>query len=303
MYAININNLCKVYPNGLQALNDINLTVNKGDFFALLGPNGAGKSTTIGILTSLVRKTSGKVKIFDVDIDTDFAKAKTYIGVVPQEFNFSIFEKVKNILINQAGYYGVPRQQAEINSEKLLRELGLWEKRNTPAGMLSGGMKRRLMIARALVHNPQLLILDEPTAGVDIELRRSMYQFLQKINAAGVTIILTTHYLEEAEQLCKNVAIIDQGKIIENTDVKQLINQLDIEQIVLDVKQPLEQVPVLENYDLKLIDSTTLEVGIAKNQPVNQLFILLQKHNIDVISLRNKTNRLEEMFLKLTRQK
>ncbi|MFI4955358.1 MAG: ABC transporter ATP-binding protein, partial [Gammaproteobacteria bacterium] len=263
MYAINISNLSKVYSSGLLALDDISLTVKKGDFFALLGPNGAGKSTTIGILTSLVNKTSGKVKIFDVDIDVNFPKAKSYIGVVPQEFNFSIFEKVKNILLNQAGYYGVPRAQAEINSEKLLQELGLWEKGNTPAGMLSGGMKRRLMIARALVHNPRLLILDEPTAGVDIELRRSMYTFLRKINAEGVTIILTTHYLEEAEQLCKNVAIIDHGKIIENTDIKTLINRLDVEQIILDIKNPLTEAPILENYHLKLIDNTTLEVGIA----------------------------------------
>lgn len=303
MDALNISHLSKVYSNGLRALDDINLQVKKGDFFALLGPNGAGKSTTIGILTSLVIKTSGSVKIFDIDIDTDFPTAKSYIGAVPQEFNFNIFEKVKDILLNQAGYYGVPRKQAEINSEKVLHALGLWEKRNIAAGMLSGGMKRRLMIARALVHNPQLLILDEPTAGVDIELRRSLYTFLRKINAEGTTIILTTHYLEEAEQLCKNVAIIDQGKIIENTDVKTLINKLDNEQIILDIKQPLQQLPILEDYVVNKVDDTTLEVSIAKNQTINKLFMLLQQQHIEVVSLRNKSNRLEEMFVRLTSSK
>jgi ABC-2 type transport system ATP-binding protein len=304
MDAINISNLSKEYASGLLALDNVSLTIKKGDFFALLGPNGAGKSTTIGILTSLVRKTSGTVKIFDVDIDTDFAKAKSYIGIVPQEFNFNIFEKVKNILITQAGYYGVSRAQAEITTEKLLNELGLWEKRNVGAGMLSGGMKRRLMIARALVHNPQLLILDEPTAGVDIELRRTMYAFLRKINQEeGVTIILTTHYLEEAEQLCKNIAIIDQGKIIENTDIKTLINKLDVELFILDIKTPLQQLPFIENYQVKLVDETTLEVAVPKDQAINQLFLLLSQHNIEVISFRNKTNRLEEMFLRLTSQK
>lgn len=300
MYAINISNLSKTYANGYLALDNINLTVEAGDFFALLGPNGAGKTTTIGILTSLVHKTSGVVQVFDADIDTNFARAKSYLGVVPQEFNFNIFEKVINILINQAGYYGLSRAQAIVSAEKLLHELGLWEKRNNEARLLSGGMKRRLMIARALVHSPKLLILDEPTAGVDIELRRNMYKFLRKINNEGVTIILTTHYLEEAEQLCKHVAIINHGKIIENTDVKTLINKLDLEYILLDLKNPINSVPVFDDYQIKLIDSTTLEIAIPKNKPINEVFAALTQQNIEVISMRNKTNRLEEMFLRLT---
>ncbi len=301
--AITIQDLSKTYENGMLALENISLTVKKGDFFALLGPNGAGKSTTIGILTSLIRKTSGQVRIFDANIDTDFSLAKSYIGVVPQEYNFSIFEKVKDILINQAGYYGVTRDKAKITVDKLLKDLGLWEKRDSEARLLSGGMKRRLMIARALVHHPQVLILDEPTAGVDIELRRSMYEFLKKINTEGVTIILTTHYLEEAEQLCKHVAIIDKGKIVENTDTKSLLNKLDLEYLVLDINQALTQAPVLKGYEVKLLDSTTLEIGVPKTQSVNELFDLLSKQKINVISLRNKTSRLEEMFLKLTRAK
>lgn len=301
MDAIYIENLSKVYANGLNALNDISLTVKQGDFFALLGPNGAGKSTTIGILTSLVRKTSGTVKMFDVDIDTDFALAKSFVGVVPQEFNFGVFEKVQNIIINQAGYYGMRRKNAKESTERLLKALGLWDKRNTEARMLSGGMKRRLMIARALVHNPKMLILDEPTAGVDIELRRSMYDFLRRINKEGTTIILTTHYLEEVEQLCKNVAIIDKGKIIENTAVKNLLTQLDFEHIVLDIKNPLTSAPELENYAIQLIDQTSLEVTVDKNRPLNELFSILSKQGIEVVSMRNKTNRLEEMFLQLTR--
>lgn len=301
--AITIQDLSKTYENGMLALENISLRVKKGDFFALLGPNGAGKSTTIGILTSLIRKTSGEVRIFDANIDTDFSLAKSYIGVVPQEYNFSIFEKVKDILINQAGYYGVTRDKAKVTVDKLLKDLGLWEKRDSEARLLSGGMKRRLMIARALVHHPQVLILDEPTAGVDIELRRSMYEFLKKINAEGVTIILTTHYLEEAEQLCKHVAIIDKGKIVENTDTKSLLNKLDLEYLVLDINQALTQAPILKGYEVKLLDSTTLEIAIPKTQSVNELFDLLSKQKINVISLRNKTSRLEEMFLKLTRAK
>lgn len=301
--AITIQDLSKTYENGMLALESISLTVKKGDFFALLGPNGAGKSTTIGILTSLIRKTSGEVRIFDANIDTDFSLAKSYIGVVPQEYNFSIFEKVKDILINQAGYYGVTRDKAKTTVDKLLKDLGLWEKRDSEARLLSGGMKRRLMIARALVHHPQVLILDEPTAGVDIELRRSMYDFLKKINTEGVTIILTTHYLEEAEQLCKHVAIIDKGKIVENTDTKSLLNKLDLEYLVLDINQALTQAPVLKGYEVKLLDPTTLEIAVPKTQSVNELFDLLSKQKINVISLRNKTSRLEEMFLKLTRAK
>jgi ABC-2 type transport system ATP-binding protein len=298
--AISIQGLSKTYHGGFEALKGISLTVKKGDFFALLGPNGAGKSTTIGILTSLVIKTKGHVQIFDADIDKDFSRAKSYVGVVPQEYNFGIFEKVKDIIINQAGYYGVPRAQAISRVDQLLKDLGLWDKRNTDARSLSGGMKRRLMIARALVHKPQILILDEPTAGVDIELRRSMYEFLKKINAEGVTIILTTHYLEEAEQLCKNVAIIDKGIIVENTDIKTLLNKLDFECLVLDIKEPLQEAPTIKDFDIKWIDKYTLEVAVHKKQSVNELFQHLSKEKIEVVSLRNRTNRLEEMFLRLT---
>lgn len=298
--AISIHDLGKTYENGFEALKKISLTVKKGDFFALLGPNGAGKSTTIGILTSLVRKTSGQVKIFGVDIDKDFSTAKSYVGVVPQEYNFGIFEKVKDIIVNQAGYYGVPRNQAIPRVDQLLKDLGLWEKRDSDARNLSGGMKRRLMIARALVHKPQVLILDEPTAGVDIELRRSMYEFLKKINREGVTIILTTHYLEEAEQLCKHVAIIDNGHIVENTDIKSLLNKLDFEYLVLDLKEPLKEAPSLGSYDVTWVDEFTLDVAIPKNQSINELFEHLSKKKIEVVSLRNRTNRLEEMFLRLT---
>ncbi len=300
--ALTITNLSKTYANGLHALDDISLSIKEGDFFALLGPNGAGKSTLIGILTSLVNKTKGTISIFDADIDVDFPKAKSYLGVVPQEFNFGVFEKVENIIINQAGYYGMPRRLAKETTDKLLKELGLWDKRTVQARALSGGMKRRLMIARALVHAPKLLILDEPTAGVDIELRRSMYDYLRKINKEeGTTIILTTHYLEEAEELCKNVAIINKGKIIENTEVKNLVQRLDVERIVLDLAQPLESVPILPGYDLHMLDSHSLEVALRRSQPVNQLFEALSSHHIQVLSFRNKTNRLEEMFLQLTK--
>ena len=299
MKALSINNLTKTYSNGFEALKDIQLNVEQGDFFALLGPNGAGKSTTIGVITSLVTKSSGRVSVFDTDIDVDPETAKSHIGLVPQEFNFNGFEQVKHILITQAGYYGMPAKQAEPRADELLRQLGLWEKRHTPARALSGGMKRRLMIARALVHKPKLLILDEPTAGVDIELRRSMWTFLQKINEQGTTIILTTHYLEEAENLCRNIAIIDQGKIIENTDMKSLLNRLDKETFVLYLKQPLSSDFALKEFSYQQIDDTTLEVEINRDEGLNHLFSLLSQQNIEVCGMKNKANRLEELFLSL----
>ncbi len=297
--AISIRALEKTYPNGMQALRGIDLEVAQGDFFALLGPNGAGKSTTIGILSSLISKTAGKVSIFGHDLDTELMAAKRCIGVVPQEFNFSQFEKTQDILVNQAGYYGVPAAQAREQAEKLLRRLSLWDKRDVASRMLSGGMKRRLMIARALMHNPKLLILDEPTAGVDIEIRRSMWQFLQEINEQGVTIILTTHYLEEAEQLCNNIAIIDGGRIIHNTSMRNLLQGLHVETFLLDCRTPLAEVPVLDGYPCVLADDHTLEVQVEKEQGMNGLFLQLEEQGISVSSLRNKSNRLEELFLKL----
>jgi len=300
MNALHIHNLHKVYKNGTTALNGIDLDVADGDFFALLGPNGAGKSTTIGIITSLTTKSSGSVEVFGVDIDKDFPLAKSYIGFVPQEFNFNIFEKVEDVLINQAGYYGIPRKIAKARTEWILKELGLWDKRSQQSRMLSGGMKRRLMIARALVHKPKLLILDEPTAGVDIELRRSMYDFLHKINQAGTTIILTTHYLEEAENLCNNVAIIDRGTIVANTSVRELLNKLDTETFIFYLKEPLLILPPLKAYNVNLVDSFTLEVELQKHASLNDIFSQLSKENIEVISFKNKSNRLEEMFIRLT---
>jgi ABC-2 type transport system ATP-binding protein len=299
MKALSIQNLTKVYKNGFEALKGIRLDVNQGDFFALLGPNGAGKSTTIGIITSLVTKSSGQVKVFDADIDIDSEAAKSYIGLVPQEFNFNGFEQVKHILISQAGYYGMPAHEAEPRADELLLQLGLWEKRHTPSRALSGGMKRRLMIARALVHKPQLLILDEPTAGVDIELRRSMWQFLQAINAQGTTIILTTHYLEEAENLCRNIAIIDKGLIVENTDMKSLLNRLDKETFILDLKSPLPADFTLSGFNLHRLDNTTLEVELKRGEGLNNLFAALSLQCIEVSSMKNKANRLEELFLAL----
>jgi ABC-2 type transport system ATP-binding protein len=297
--ALSINKLSKTYRNGLQALKQVSLDVEQGDFFALLGPNGAGKSTTIGIITSLITKTAGSVKIFDTDLDIDPELAKSYIGLVPQEFNFNGFEQVQHILITQAGYYGMPAHEAEPRAEVLLKQLGLWEKRHTPSRSLSGGMKRRLMIARALIHNPRLLILDEPTAGVDIELRRSMWGFLRKINEEGTTIILTTHYLEEAENLCRHIAIIDKGIIIENTEMKTLLNRLDKEAFILDLKYPLlENIP-LNGLAYKRIDDTTIEVEIRRGESLNTLFDLLSQHGVEVISMKNKVNRLEELFLNL----
>ena len=295
--ALHIQGLAKTYDNQFQALKGIDLDVKEGDFFALLGPNGAGKSTTIGIICSLVRKTSGKVKIFDIDIDEDFSAAKQYVGVVPQEFNFNQFEKPIDILITQAGYYGIPVAVASERANKYLKLLGLWEKRNFPSRSLSGGMKRRLMIARALIHNPKLLVLDEPTAGVDIELRRSMWGFLEDINRQGTTIILTTHYLEEAERLCRNVAIIDQGNIVKNTSVKNLIKQLNKETFVIDLKGEINSIEPLEGYPITVVDSSTIEVSIDKDKTLNNLFSHLTKAEIEVVSMRNKANRLEELFI------
>jgi len=295
--ALSIQELKKTYDNGFKALKGIDLEVSQGDFFALLGPNGAGKSTTIGVICSLVRKTSGSLKIFGIDIDDDFSAAKQYVGVVPQEFNFNQFEKPIDILVTQAGYYGIPAPLATERAIKYLKLLGLWEKHNMPSRSLSGGMKRRLMIARALIHEPKLLVLDEPTAGVDIELRRSMWAFLEDINHQGTTIILTTHYLEEAERLCRNVAIIDKGKIVKNTSVKNLIKQLNKEIFVLDLKKEIKEIEPIDGYPITLIDSTTIEVAIDKNQSLNQLFNHLTASDHEIISKQNKANRLEELFI------
>jgi ABC-2 type transport system ATP-binding protein len=300
MKALEISGLKKTYGNGLEALKGIDLSVEEGDFFALLGPNGAGKSTTIGIITSLINKSAGKVQVFDADLDSEPMKLKRYLGLVPQEFNFNQFEPVEEIVLNQAGYYGVEPEVAKERCEWALRKLGLWEKRRNMARMLSGGMKRRLMIARALVHEPRLLILDEPTAGVDIELRRSMWQFLREVNKQGTTIILTTHYLEEAEMLCRNIAIIDHGSIIENTTTRALLQKLDRETFILDIKNDLQQLPQLEcNYPITLTDPHTLEIEVHRDQGLNVVFNELDGQGIEVLSMRNKANRLEELFLDL----
>lgn len=298
MQALNIQGLRKIYKNGIVALENIDLTVQEGDFFALLGPNGAGKSTTIGIIASLINKTAGAVHIFGYSLENELETAKSCIGIVPQELNFSIFEKVIDVIVYQAGYYGVPRRLAMQRAEYYLKKLDLWDKRNLISMQLSGGMKRRLMIARALVHEPRLLILDEPTAGVDIEIRRSMWEFLRHINQQGITIILTTHYLEEAEYLCKNIAIINKGRIIENTSMKQLLTTLNMETFVFDLKKPLDELPQ-SPFTMRLLDTMTLEVDVAKEQSLNNLFGFLEGHHIEVTSLRNKANRLEELFLNL----
>lgn len=297
--ALLINHLSKVYDNGHEALKGISLEVRQGDFFALLGPNGAGKSTTIGILCSLVRKTAGQVEIFGTNIDTHFSLAKHDLGLVPQEFNFNQFEKVFDIVVTQGGYYGLPRKLAAQRAEQYLRRLGLWDKREQQARLLSGGMKRRLMIARALVHEPKLLILDEPTAGVDIELRRSMWQFLKDINASGTTIILTTHYLEEAESLCRNVAIIDRGMIVQNTSVRALLTTLNREVFILDTRETLSAFPEIPGYPGKLLDQHSFEVEVEKSQSINALFAALDVLGIHVVSMRNKANRLEELFVSM----
>ena len=303
MTALEINNLTKIYPNKLIALNSINLNVNQGDFFALLGPNGAGKSTAIGIICDLTKKTSGSVKVFGHCIDENNDAAKSCIGIVPQEINFSLFETCLEIVVNQGGFYGIKRSHATKRAEKYLRKLNLWEKRNERSRNLSGGMKRRLMIARALVHEPKMLILDEPTAGVDVELRRSMWDFLIDINQQGVTIVLTTHYLEEAESLCKNIAIINHGKIVENTSMKELLSRLNKETFIFDLNNPIKELPNLDDYNLKLIDTTTIEVEVDRERNINKLFEILTKKNINITSMRNKTSRLEELFLKLLNNK
>jgi len=297
--ALSIENLSKTYANGFQALKSVSLDVEQGDFYALLGPNGAGKSTTIGIICSLITKTSGKVRIFGYDIDHDFASAKRLLGLVPQEFNFNVFEPVEEILVNQAGYFGIDRRTAFARAEQYLNQLGLWEKRREQARDLSGGMKRRLMIARSLMHEPKLLILDEPTAGVDIEIRRSMWTYLRDLNARGATIILTTHYLEEAESLCRNIGIIDEGELIESTSMKHLLSQLDTETFVLDTRQPVSEVPKLIPDCVRLLDETTLEADISRECSINFLFEQLSRHNIEVLSMRNKTNRLEQLFMRM----
>lgn len=297
--ALEIKNLKKTYDSGVVALRGIDLVVEQGDFYALLGPNGAGKSTTIGIVTSLVNKTAGTVKVFGYDLDTDLVQAKQQIGLVPQEFNFNPFETVQQIVVNQAGYYGVPHREALKRSEKYLKQSGLSEKRHERAGMLSGGMKRRLMIARALMHEPRLLILDEPTAGVDIELRREMWDFLRNLNAQGTTIILTTHYLEEAEMLCRNIGIIQSGELIENTSMKTLLSKLQFETFIFDL-EPSENRPVISGYKNYFEDNQTLVVEVQRDQGVNDIFDQLTRQGIKVVSMRNKSNRLEELFLKIT---
>ena len=296
--ALEISGLKKTYKGGFTALKGIDLQVKEGDFFALLGPNGAGKSTTIGVITSLVNKTAGTVKVFGHNIDNELEKAKSFLGLVPQEFNFNQFESLTRILVNQAGYYGVERNLAHQRAEKYLKQLDLWEKRDRAARELSGGMKRRLMIARALMHEPKILILDEPTAGVDIELRRSMWEFLRELNQQGITIILTTHYLEEAEMLCRNIAIIDKGTIVENTSMKSLLAKLDIETFLLDTKVCCAK-PELDGFSYRVIDNHTIEVDVKKSQTINQVFSQLSEQDIDVLSMRNKSNRLEELFVRL----
>lgn len=300
-YALELTDLRKVYATGVEALRGINLTVEEGDFYALLGPNGAGKSTTIGIITSLVNKSSGSVKVFGYDLDKELVQVKQQIGLVPQEFNFNPFETVQQIVVNQAGYYGVPRNEAIKRSEKYLKQSNLWEKRNVRARMLSGGMKRRLMIARALMHEPRLLILDEPTAGVDIELRREMWSFLRELNQNGTTIILTTHYLEEAEMLCRNIGIIQSGELIENTSMKSLLAKLQFETFLFDIA-PIKQAPTITGYPIQMEDEQTIAVEVARDQGVNYLFAQFSQQGINVLSMRNKSNRLEELFLKITEE-
>ena len=301
-FALEINNLKKIYSGGTEALKGISLKVQEGDFYALLGPNGAGKSSTIGIIGTLVTKTSGSVKIFDTDIDTDVAIAKSMLGVVSQEINFSQFEKVLDIVTTQAGFYGIKKRIAAPKVEEMLKRLGLWDKRNDQARTLSGGYKRRLMIAKALIHEPKLLILDEPTAGVDIELRREMWSFLKEINEKGTTIILTTHYLEEAEQLCRNIGIIDNGEIVADTSMKDLLSRLDVQGFVMDLEQPLDNEPTVEGFKLKLEDSSTLVAAVNKDKSINSLFAELNKLGIKVKSMRNESNRLEELFIEMIKK-
>tara|TARA_E500000081_G_scaffold11421_1_gene13796 strand:+ start:374 stop:1288 length:915 start_codon:yes stop_codon:yes gene_type:complete len=302
-FALEIKDLKKVYAGGTEALKGISLNVKEGDFYALLGPNGAGKSSTIGIIGTLVTKTSGSVKIFDADIDNNVAIAKSMLGVVSQEINFSQFEKVLDIVTTQAGFYGIKKSIAEPKVKEMLKRLGLWDKRNDQARTLSGGYKRRLMIAKALIHDPKLLILDEPTAGVDIELRREMWSFLKEINENGTTIILTTHYLEEAEQLCRNIGIIDHGEIVADTSMKDLLSRLDVQGFVMDLDKPLDKEPTVEGFELKLEDSSTLVAAVNKDKSINSLFDELSKLGIKVKSMRNESNRLEELFIEMIKKK
>jgi len=297
--ALEINNLSKTYGDGTVALRGIDLVVEEGEFFGLLGPNGAGKSTTIGIITSLVNKTGGTIRCFGIDLDRDPARAKRQIGLVPQEFNFNQFEPPEQIVMQQAGYYGIARSVARQQTEKYLRKMGLWDKRATSARMLSGGMKRRLMIARALVHEPKLLILDEPTAGVDIELRRATWSLLGEINEGGTTVILTTHYLEEAESLCRRIAIIDRGHIIEDTDKKSLLSKLNIETFIFDLESAAPAGLFLDGYEHRLTDATTLEIDVSREHSLNAVFEILTRQDLNVVSMRNKANRLEELFVEI----
>ncbi|MCH9027187.1 MAG: ABC transporter ATP-binding protein [Proteobacteria bacterium] len=303
MKALSISGLQKTYANGVQALKGIDLEVEEGDFFALLGPNGAGKTTIIGIVTSLVNKTAGMVSVFDYDIDEDLDSAKACIGVVPQEINFNQFEKVSNVVLNQAGYYGIPRSLARKRAEKYLRQLQLWDKRQELSRTLSGGMKRRLMIARALVHEPRLLILDEPTAGVDIEIRRSMWDFIRRINEQGTTIILTTHYLEEAESLCRNVAIIDQGKIVVNDRMSRVLRKLQVETFVFNLCEEIDETPTIDGFVVRQVDENSLEIEIGPDQNLNQVFEKFSALGLTACSMRNKSNRLEELFMRLVESK
>jgi len=302
MKALSIRNLKKTYANGLVAVKGIDLDVEEGDFFALLGPNGAGKSTTIGIISSLVNASSGEVKIFDVDLKKKTQLAKSYIGLVPQEVNFNQFETARNIVMNQAGYYGMPRKEAKVQTERCLKLMHLWDQRDMVSRRLSGGMKRRVMIARALVHQPRLLILDEPTAGVDIEIRRSMWETMKQVNEQGTTIILTTHYLEEAENLCRNIAIINQGEIVENTDMQSLLARLNEELFICDLKKPIKLVPKVEGYQIELLNALQLSIAVPKALGLNQLFYGLSEQQVEVISMKNKSNRLEQLFLDLVDQ-
>ena len=299
MHALQVNNLTKTYANGVEALKGISLNVEEGDFFAFLGPNGAGKSTLIGIISSLVNASSGEVNVFGTSVQRERSKAMSFIGLVPQELNFNQFEKPLEIIVNQAGYYGIGRKVAHERAEKYLRQLQLWDKHDVISRALSGGMKRRLMIARAMVNEPRLLILDEPTAGVDIEIRRSMWEFIRDINESGTTVILTTHYLEEAEELCRNIAIIDHGEIIKNTTMKSLLGTLDIETFILDIREPISVVPQLEGIEFKLRDEFTLEASLPRQKSLNTLFSALDHAGVKVMSMRNKANRLEELFLRL----
>lgn len=299
MKALSIRNLKKTYSGGFEALKGIDLDVAAGDFFALLGPNGAGKSTAIGIICSLVNETSGTVSIFGADLKTQRNRAKSYIGLVPQEINFNQFETVRSVVVNQAGYYGISRKKAMAKADHCIQQLGLWDKRNTVSRKLSGGMKRRLMIARALVHSPKLLILDEPTAGVDIEIRRSMWEMMQEVNDQGTTIILTTHYLEEAESLCRNIAIINHGHIVEHTDMAGLLEKLKVDHFVLNLKHSIHAKPKVEGYRIEILDQKTLNIAVPKQRGLNDLFGKLAEQNVEVLSLKNKTNRLEQLFMDL----